>query len=400
MRKRVFALLAGLTGGLATAAEPQMVLYGIIDTGIAYTHVSQSAQAGQPAVSSSQFGMTTGGQSGSRWGFKGWDDLGDGWRASFVLEGGVSSLTGQPEQGGRMFGRQATIGVSNNAFGSLVAGRQQTITTIYTDVLDPLQQSWGQSNMGASFSSANTIRYDSLIQYTTPTWHGLQAGLGYSFNTGMSALYQTNDGSVMAPSSNYFESGANMRALSAAAMWVSGNLRLIATYDRLFAGNTLPSSSGAGVVSNTTSAAPTEWIVGATYNLGLIELAGAYGKTYNGSFSGQQPGNGIQSPLLTTTLGQSTRFTDGFDSQSALFGFTLPLGEQGHQLLASWQMQQPQGRLSSDPLFATQNIFSVAYTRPISKRTDYYVWASYGDNFQMIKSAKSSVVGAGLRHLF
>jgi len=74
----------------------------------------------------------------------------------------------------------------------MVAGRQTTISTNYMANIDPLYLSYGQANMGASFGSVNTVRYDSLVQYETPKWSGLQAGIGYSFNTGTSGLYVTD----------------------------------------------------------------------------------------------------------------------------------------------------------------------------------------------------------------
>lgn len=397
--KRIFFLFSSLFAVSAAYASPSVVLYGVLDTGFSYVHVSRDAVDSQTALSASQFGMNTGVQSGSRWGMKGTEDLGDGWSVSFVLEGGFNSDNGQVAQGGRGFGRQATLGASHTDFGNVVAGRQSTISTNYLAAVDPFGESFGQANIGASFGSVNTVRYDNLIQYESPNLAGFQFGVGYSTNTGVSGLYRDGQVDVLAPRSEYFGTVANMRALTAAVRYTYDEFSVVASFDRAFAAGLVPGPNGA--VSNTNNAQPTEWIVGGTYNLKVVEFAVAYGRTYDGAFSGNGPGNGLSGTGLDTfTGGAGVLFDEGFDSQSTMVGFTVPMSGDGNELMVSWQTKQPRGRLSGDSTFATQSIFGVAYTHGLSKRTNLYFWGSYGNNFQMFKTAKSSVIGAGVRHLF
>lgn len=399
--RKVACFLVGCLFVGGAAAETPIVLYGVVDTGISYVHVSRDAIDGQSPLSASQLGMDSGVQSGSRWGVKGTDDLGGGWSASFVLEGGLNSATGEPGQGGRAFGRQSILGVAQEAFGQVFFGRQPTISTNYLAAVDPFGESFGQANIGASFGSVNTVRYDSLVQYQTPSWHGLQAGIGYSFNTGTSGLYRLDSGAELAPRSEYFGTNANMRALTAAARYTRDAFSVVASYDRAFSAGSIPSGSGDGAVSNPSGVTPTAWILGVTYNFKVVEIAAAFGRTYDGSFSGNGPGNGWSgSGLSTVTGGAGVLFDEGFDSQSAMVGFSVPMGGLGNELMVSWQMQQPKGRLADDSTFATQSIIGAAYTHGLSKRLNVYFWASYGNNFQMISSAKSSVIGTGLRYLF
>ena len=382
-------------------AETPIVLYGVVDTGLSYVHISRDTLDGRLALSTSQLGLDTGVQSGSRWGMRGSDNLGGGWTASFVLEGGLSSLTGEAAQGGRAFGRRAVLGLSQDNYGDLVTGRQTTISTNYFGNIDPLALSFGQANMGASFGSVNTVRYDSLAQYQTPTWSGLQAGIGYSFNTGASGFYASDGSGDVAPKSDYFGTNANMRALTVAAQYSQGPIGLAVSYDRAFAAGQVPASVGEGSVANTDGAAPTAWIVGATYDFKVVKLAAAFGRAYDGAFSGNGPGNGLSgSGLETETGGAGVLFQSGFDSQSTMVGLTIPFSGPGTQFMLSWQTQTPKGRLADTPGFATQSIFGAAYTYGLSKQTNLYFWGSYGHNFQMFSTAKSSVVGAGVRHLF
>jgi predicted porin len=395
-------LSLGLLGASFVApTHADVVLYGVVDTGISYVHVTRNPIDGQSRLSGSQFGMDSGVQSGSRWGLKGTEDLGKGLGVSFVLEGGLNSATGQSGQGGRAFGRQATVGISYHRFGQLLMGRQATISTNYFGAIDPFGESFGQANIGASFGSVNTVRYDNLAQYQSPSLYGAQFGVGYSSNTGTSGLYQSGAGPITSQPTEYFGTNANMRALTAAVRVTHEAFNAVASYDRVFAASQVLDPDGSGPIKDIDGATPTAWIVGATYNFGMVELAAAFGRSYDGAFSGNGPGNGLSGTgLSTVTGGAGVLFDSGFNSQSTMIGFTIPMADGSNELMFSWQTQKPQGRLADDPTFAMQSIFGLAYTYGLSKRVNLYFWGSYGSNFQMISSAKSSVVGTGMRYLF
>jgi predicted porin len=399
LRKILGLLVLGLSASRVYAAS-DLVLYGVVDTGLSYVLVSKDAIAGQKGVGTSDLDLDTGVQSGSRWGLTGTHAIAHGWSLSFVLEGGLSSITGKTGQGDRPFGRQSTLGLSNEHFGQLLVGRQSTISTNYFSTIDPFGESFGQANMGASFGTVNTVRYDNLLQYQSNPWHGLTFGVGYSFNTGASARYGSPQDSPLVPQTHYFGTSANMRALTAGAQFTQDAFNVVVAYDRVFPAGLVPDGSD-GVSSNPSGVSPSAWIVGATYDFNVVEIAAAFGRTSDGAASGNGPGNGwMVSDLPMVTGGAAVLFDEGFDSQSAMIGFTVPMGGIGNELMVSWQMQQPLGRIAAEPLFATQNIVGAAYTYGLSSQVNLYFWGSYGNNFQMSNTAKSSVVGAGLRYLF
>ncbi|PMY01052.1 porin, partial [Pseudomonas sp. GW460-13] len=72
------------------------------------------------------FRMSSGGLSGSRWGLRGVEDLGSGLKALFVLESGFGLDDGKSQQGGRLFGRQAYVGLESDQVGRVTFGRQYT----------------------------------------------------------------------------------------------------------------------------------------------------------------------------------------------------------------------------------------------------------------------------------
>lgn len=157
------------------SAQTSVTVYGIIDTGLAY--VTNVNAAGDNMVKM----PTLTGSVPSHLGFRGSEDLGNGLSAVFVLENGLSVDTGQPSQGGRLFGRQAWVGLKT-AYGTFMLGRQQNMTfyaTQKSDVLGP--NLFGISSIDPYIPNA---RSDNAIGYLGNI-HGVV--LGATWSTGRDA---------------------------------------------------------------------------------------------------------------------------------------------------------------------------------------------------------------------
>jgi len=185
-------VLAGFAGA-AQAQSTSVTLYGFLDVGLAYSKVkfdtpdlvtARTANNPRPTRGNSftRVGMGNGIQSGSRWGLRGSEDLGDGLRAIFNVESGFTVSDGQSAQGGRLFGRTASLGLASDAWGTLEFGRQLNMSSRYLGDLDPFGRGFGQANIGHAISAANTVWYDSMMLYRTPNFNGFEAGIGYSFS--------------------------------------------------------------------------------------------------------------------------------------------------------------------------------------------------------------------------
>lgn len=134
----------------------QAVVYGIVDTGVEY--VTNINAAGNSVVKMPS--LT--GSVPSRIGFKGTEDLGGGLSAFYVLESGFGTDTGTLGLGGRLFGRQANVGLKN-AYGTLTLGRQMNMTLysyMKSDVMGPSIH--GLSGMDSYLPNA---RSDNAIGY-------------------------------------------------------------------------------------------------------------------------------------------------------------------------------------------------------------------------------------------
>lgn len=110
MKKSLIAL--AVLGAAASAQAADISLYGVVDTGLAYTYNDNWARSGEDVVHStdgeSSLEMASGINASSRFGIVGSEDLGNGMKVGFVLESGIKSDSGELDQGGRLFGREAT----------------------------------------------------------------------------------------------------------------------------------------------------------------------------------------------------------------------------------------------------------------------------------------------------
>ena len=115
MKKTLAAVaVLGAFAGSALAADVQ--LYGIIDTGIGYNHVDADG-LGEDTDS---FEMQSGQASGSRWGLKGTEDLGNSPKVGFILENSITTDDGVDS--GVMFNRESSLFLEGG-FGKIAFGR-------------------------------------------------------------------------------------------------------------------------------------------------------------------------------------------------------------------------------------------------------------------------------------
>ena len=168
MKKIAIAVAAAMTA--ATASAMDFTLYGIVDTGLGYTHVNTLNEPTE-----NRFEEINGYNSGSRFGFKGTEDLGNGYSVSFVLENGFSSDSGALGQGGRMFGREAQLFI-NGSFGELSFGRVGQLTSgngTYgiAGSMTPFGTSWGGA-IESSYYMVGFQRFDNTVTYKSPTFAG------------------------------------------------------------------------------------------------------------------------------------------------------------------------------------------------------------------------------------
>ena len=175
--KKTLAALAVLGAFAGSAMAADVTLYGALDTGFEYKHAKST---GEKAVDT--FDMQTGWDTGNRWGLKGSEDLGNGYKVSFKLESGFHGDDGTMGQSSRLFGREAGLTLSG-PFGSVAFGRFGGIASSCGtyDMLGYVESFDGGD--GDVWGFAASDRYDNMVVYQTPRFAGLQLTAQYSFKT-------------------------------------------------------------------------------------------------------------------------------------------------------------------------------------------------------------------------
>lgn len=179
MKKTLLA--AALLGSFAASAfaAPSVTLYGIIDTGLNYTHYR--ADDGKTA-STDTFSMASGQSSGSRWGLRGDEKIGSV-TVGFNLENGFNSDDGT-ETMSRLFGREASVHVAGK-YGTLYAGREGKLISIagaaaMGGIFSPFSVLWGDAGIKAQ-TGTDWGRIDNSLTYVSPSFSGLEIRAQYSF---------------------------------------------------------------------------------------------------------------------------------------------------------------------------------------------------------------------------
>ena len=212
------AVLAACASPMMAQAQSSVTMYGIIDTGIAYSNAVASSITTQGA---SRWSMQTGWGSGDRVGFTGREGLGGGLSAIFTLEMGFSAVNGTSSQGGRLFGRQAFVGLDSDKYGRFTMGRQYDFTF---DYIAPML-SWLQfgsiygAHVGDVDNTFQTVRLDNTVKYEVSPLQGLKVGAIYAFSN-----------QAAGPDDQGF---SNNRAFGFGATYKRGGLHAAASYLQL-----------------------------------------------------------------------------------------------------------------------------------------------------------------------
>lgn len=183
MQKTLAALaVCGAFAGSAMAAD--VTLYGILDTGVGYSHVDFDGQKEK----TDNFSMMAGQASGSRWGLKGTEDLGNGLTVGFTLESGFESDTGANSSSTAFFNRESSLYLQGD-FGKIGFGRMGAFNNG--------QSSWAKIGMISAFGTSSWGGYsaqlsnlmstagqwNNMIAYETPDFAGFKVFAQYGMGS-------------------------------------------------------------------------------------------------------------------------------------------------------------------------------------------------------------------------
>ncbi|QOL48475.1 porin [Massilia litorea] len=355
-------LFTALIGALAAAGSPlagaqsNLSIYGMID-------MAAIRESGGAAGSVTK--ITSGVSAGSRLGFKGTEDLGNGLSALFVLESGFQGDTGAMGQGGLLFGRQAYVGL-RGGFGTVLVGRQYTPEYLVVVFADPFGSGYVADSKNIIATSGNSLsRMDNTVKYLSPTVGGLTLEL------------------AAAPGEVAGDNAAG-RQIGGSLAYAAGRLQVRVGYHNR--------NNDTATLRNTDNGRNS--VIAAVYDFGVVKAHALYGVN-----------RGLNSSVLRNTAnpyGRAVVPVASTASRDALLGLTVPFGP--HTLMASYLHKDDRTALDQD---AGQ--VALGYRYSLSKRTSLYAvyaridnrnGASYTAGNASDPGSGNRAVSAGMSHSF
>ena len=327
MQKKIIALaIAGLASS-AAFAQTNVTIYGIADVGYAYQQ-----SAGKNVQNSIDSGLL----SGSRIGFKGVEDLGNGLKALFTLEYAIAmenntgvGVADAPWSG--TAARQQMVGLSSATLGTVVAGRLQhagyDFGCAYSGGL-----AGGAFNVservgvGALLSCGSNGRANNAVAYISPSFGGVTVALNHARVTENTNAMGTTNGTTQA-----VDSSASLLHVS----YANGPLQVGGVFARLNASNTVASDD------------VREIGLGATYDFGVVKLNAMY--------------------VAQKTFGAGTE-----NNQKIVAGVTVPVMSKGSLVAGA-----ARGFYSNNTTQDNLTAYNLGYIHSLSKRTKLYAGYTY-----------------------
>ena len=387
--KKTLAALAVLGAFAGSAVAADVTLYGLVDYGFNYQHTDGDTPNGDAG---DRFEMRSGMNSGSRFGLKGTEDLGNGVKVGFVLENGFNADDGSLGFDSRLFGRESQVYLQGS-FGTLSFGRVGQLASAngtfnLLGQTSPFSSGWGDS-VGQKFVTANGWgRFDNTITYVSPDFAGFKVHAQYSFK---------NDSKKAGD-----EGKANAdRYYGIAATYTTDNLYLVGIVDSINHGKYLSYLQTAEYTYD-----DDQWTftIGGNYDFQFMKVYAMAQYFKNAAGVGQNYIGDSGFGSLGYTYAD-TPLAEGADGYGIALGIGVPCfggTAKAHIGYLDAEASNTWSNTGTDGSFTRWNI-AVGYDYNLSKRTSVYTAAAYtkddADDYSGVEPSAVEVM-AGLIHRF
>jgi len=341
MKKSLIALAA--LAATASFAQSSVTVYGVADVG----YKNQSITDGGATVTKSA-GVADGAMAGQRFGFRGTEDLGNGLKANFVIEQGISmtsqtltnartatsapqvegwtATTGASGKSTSSLNRQSYVGLSGG-FGEVRLGYQYTNLYELSTLSGFNIGSEGTNGADTSHTFGSTIVGGTRangVTYITPTFNGFSANIQYGAATDQ----------ITAESSTLAQTKAERTGLM--LNYANGPLNVKLAHTSFKNGS---AAAGTALGAYTTNVTAKLTQLGASYNFGPAILAATlntgddgWAGTTNTKYKSQQIGVkvpvGAFALIATTGKADATRNAIKLtDAKQTQFGVNYTLSK-------------------------------------------------------------------------
>ena len=378
MFKKSLAAVAvlGAFAGSALAADVQ--LYGLVDLGLNWTQVDKGT------TTTDSFGMGSGQNSGSRFGLKGTEDLGNGYKVGFNLENSFKADDGALDKGSRLFHRESLLFVQT-PFGEISAGRTGALDAgtgrynLMGSGATAIGTGWDKVGCSSDVLLGTGSRMDNTLTFKSPNMAGFTVLAQASLKKDNTSETDGEEGSSDAE--RYYGLGVTYGV----GAFNTGLVVSQADYGRAAVnGNNPQNDDDMLTVSGFVN-----------YDFGMIKpmFAAQYwdgGKDYDGAGS------------VNITSDKKNYATKGY---GLVVGATAPVVGGTLKVTAGWNDYETLFEIAQDGNGEGNNFMvGVGYEYPLSKRTFVYTAAGYSEKKVEWKTeedkTKTSEVMFGMVHKF
>ena len=377
MQKKIIALAVAALASSAAFAQSNVTVYGVVDAGVA--RMSATGLKSQTAVESGMLG-------GSRIGFKGVEDLGNGLKALFVLEYGLAiddnTGIGTADQAGTFtnaagntnwgssLARQQFVGLTGN-FGTAVVGRLQTAGYDWACAYNPLAGSAldtvGKLKAATLLSCGSAGRANNALAYISPSFGGVTIAVNHAKVTESRAI-----NAVTAVGTDPTASDSNAYLVS--ATYANGPIGAGLVYSKI--------NADATTLNNTNVV---EIGLGGSYDFKVVKVFATY---------------------QTQKQSQLGANSEGSDRKYSL-AVAAPVGAAG-TVVGSYARNKLKNNIVADD---SSSAWNVSYLHALSKRTTAYAGYTHVSNqlngnvgivgaYVPAFDGTASVLGLGINHKF
>jgi len=260
MQKKIIALaVAGLVSG-AAFAQTNVTIYGVADAGYVYSTGERQGALNKNANFS---GINSGVLSGSRIGFKGQEDLGNGLKAVFTLEYALNLDADEGVgTGSTLKSRQQWVGLKSDKLGQVALGRQYAPGFGASVRADAIESSSSASPLlilqtaaGATIQSSSNARLNNSVTYTSPKMAGFTASGIYSFGENTTTATAAGNG-VSTGNDGLYGVGLN---------YANGGLNVDAVYQKKDDSTSTASQKDIN-----------EWMIAGSYDFKVVKVMATY----------------------------------------------------------------------------------------------------------------------------
>lgn len=361
--KKTLAALAVLGAFAGSAAAADVTLYGVVDYGFLYNYTDNQKDDGT-STDDNTFGLQSGVDSGSRWGIKGVEDLGNGLKVGFQLESGFNAddgtLSKYNEKQNRIFGRQATLSVYSD-FGTLTFGRMGALSSAAGtyDVVYSIGDAFDGGDNDV-FGLYGASRYDNTVAYQSPKFAGLQVTTMYSFKQDSNVAKEKFSG-------DEGDFSSSKRYAGVALTGEYGPAQFVAAYEL--------TKYGSNGTKRELDKDANVFFLGGNYDFGVAKVF-AMGQYFNGLTT---------APTLDDTLVSATDATGATVATDGVKGFGFNVGTQvpaagGLITVGGYYSNFEQDGVVAGKEKHEGDYYGLAarYEYDLSKRTMLYAGAGYG----------------------